>query len=72
MNWEAIGAIGEVAAAAGVIITLGYLALQIRQSNKQAELESFRHNWDGLNQWCDSLSESTERASIINRGRRDN
>ena len=34
MNWEAIGAIGEVIGAAAVVITLGYLAVQIRQSNQ--------------------------------------
>ena len=32
MNWEAIGAIGEVAGAIGVIATLIYLAVQIRQN----------------------------------------
>ena len=32
MNWEAIGAVGEVLGAIGVIVTLGYLALQIRQN----------------------------------------
>lgn len=32
MNWEAIGAIGEVVGALGVIATLGYLATQIRQN----------------------------------------
>ena len=34
MNWEAIGAIGEVAGAIGVIATLLYLAVQIRQNTK--------------------------------------
>ena len=34
MNWEALGAIGELLRAIGVIATLGYLALQIRQNNK--------------------------------------
>lgn len=33
MNWEAIGAIGEVVGAIGVIATLVYLALQIRQNS---------------------------------------
>ena len=32
MNWEAIGAIGEVLGAAAVVVTLGYLAVQIRQN----------------------------------------
>jgi hypothetical protein len=34
MNWEAAGAIGEVVGAIAVFLTLGYLALQIRQNNK--------------------------------------
>jgi hypothetical protein len=33
MNWEAIGAIGEVVGGVAVIATLIYLALQIRQTN---------------------------------------
>ena len=37
MNWEAIGAIGEIIGAVGVIITLGYLAYQIRQNTAQLE-----------------------------------
>lgn len=32
MNWEALGAIGEVVAAAVVVLTLIYLAVQLRQS----------------------------------------
>lgn len=35
MNWEAITAISEVIGAIGVIATLGYLAIQIRQNTKQ-------------------------------------
>ena len=34
MNWEAIGAVGEVGGAIGVIVTLGYLAVQIRQNSR--------------------------------------
>jgi hypothetical protein len=34
MNWEAIGAIGEVLGAIGVIVTLGYLATQVRQNSR--------------------------------------
>ena len=37
MNWEAIGAIGEILGAAGVIVTLAYLAVQMRQSNRLAK-----------------------------------
>ena len=34
MNWEAIGAIGEMVSAIGVIATLGYLAVQIKQNTR--------------------------------------
>lgn len=37
MNWEAIGAVGEVVGAIGVILTLVYLAYQIRQNTFQLE-----------------------------------
>lgn len=36
MNWDAIGAIGELIGAVAVIATIGYLAVQIRQSNRLA------------------------------------
>lgn len=35
MNWEAIAAIGEMIGAIGVILTLGYLAYQVRQNTHQ-------------------------------------
>ena len=34
MNWDAVGAIAEAVGAAAVIITLAYLAMQIRQSTQ--------------------------------------
>ena len=50
MNWDAIGAIAELTAALGVIITLIYLAIQIRNSttvdraNIRANLTAGSHN----------------------------
>jgi hypothetical protein len=40
MNWDAIGAIGEVIGAIAVVATLIYLAIQIRQNNKLLRSES--------------------------------
>jgi len=37
MNWEAIGAVGEVLGALAVFLTLFYLARQVRESNKLAK-----------------------------------
>ena len=38
MNWEAIGAIGEIVGALGVVISLVYLATQIRTQNRESRL----------------------------------
>jgi hypothetical protein len=35
MNWEMLSAIGQVVAAVGVILSLIYLAIQIREQNKE-------------------------------------
>jgi hypothetical protein len=42
VNWEAISAVGELLSAFAVLITLIYLATQVRQSNR---MEAARH-WD--------------------------
>ena len=38
MIWDAIGAVGEIVGAAGVIISLIYLAVQIKNQNIQSQL----------------------------------
>ena len=40
MNWDAIGAIGEIVGAFAVVLSLVYLAVQIRTQNKEARLAS--------------------------------
>jgi len=42
MNWEAIGAVGEIAGAVAVVLSLIYLASQIRHSNRLMTLEATR------------------------------
>ena len=42
MNWDAIGAIGEVVGATGVILSLAYLGIQIRQNSRATEEEIFQ------------------------------
>ena len=69
MNWDAISAVAETLGAIAVLVTLLYLAVQMRVANKQREIEALRYNWDGLNQICEFLGGSTERASIVKRGR---
>jgi hypothetical protein len=42
MNWDALGAIVETISAIAVLVTLFYLATQIRQSNATARFETTR------------------------------
>ncbi|MEH6516951.1 MAG: hypothetical protein V7742_09725 [Halioglobus sp.] len=37
MNWEAIGAVGELVGALAVLVTLVYLSMQIRQNTKSVQ-----------------------------------
>ena len=37
MNWEAVGAIGEVGGAIAVVVTLVYLAIQVQQANSNSQ-----------------------------------
>jgi len=69
VNWDAISAIAEAVGTIAVIVTLAYLAVQLRTANKQRELESHRHILDRFDHICETFSHSTERASIVNRGR---
>ena len=49
MNWDAIGALGELLGATAVLITLIYLAVQVRQANSAGKRESFRGYVSELN-----------------------
>ena len=40
MNWDAIGAIGEIIGSMAVILTIVYLSMQIRQTTKSARSAS--------------------------------
>ena len=50
MNWEAIGAIGEALGALVVVITVGYLAIQIRQNTAQQKREETVSLYRGQNE----------------------
>ena len=75
MNWEAIGAIGEVAGAIGVILTLAYLAVQIRQNTRQMERSeraargaAYQDVLSNLQTFLTPIGADGELAEIIRRG----
>jgi hypothetical protein len=56
MNWTAIGAVGELLGVVVVIVTVIYLALQLRGSNRQAEATTELAWIQGLNEIWDRWS----------------
>jgi len=52
MNWDAIGAIGETIGALAVVITLAYLAVQIRVSRSVAADANRLTRTNGVREWC--------------------
>ena len=68
MNWEMLSAIGQVVAAAGVIPSLIYLAIQIREQNKErrrAGINVLTAQWSDL---VKAVQESREFAALFLRG----
>ena len=58
LNWDAIGAIGEVAGATAVVATLGYLALQIRENSRQLRVTSINAMNELINYGFDPIYNS--------------
>lgn len=57
MNWQAIGATGEVIGAIAVVVTLAFLALQIRQSQRAQREANALARSDAVNKSYDRLAE---------------
>ena len=71
MNWEMVGAVGEVLGAAGVIVTLVYLASQIRVSNRAARSAAMQELLDETLHLMSQLSNDGELAAIWAKGSAD-
>ena len=71
MSWDAIGAIGEVLGALAVVISLIYLASQIRTNNKAIKQSSAQEQTRGLDTIITLLAPNPELVEIWNRGNAD-
>ncbi len=71
MNWEAIGAVGEVAGAAGVILSLLYLAVQIRGDAKAKRAATVHEQSEAYRSFLQMLATDRELATLYLQGIRD-
>ena len=71
MNWEAIGAIGEIVGALAVFLTLAYLAMQIRQNTKAVRASAIDSSVNSISAIRSKVLESEEVTDIYVRGSED-
>ena len=71
MNWQMIGAIGEIGGAIAVVLTLGYLARQVRESASQDRRHQSAQLVRDANQLAEGLARDPILPGIFLRGLRD-
>ena len=68
MNWDAIGAGGEVVGAAAVVVSLLYLAIQLRSQSRETRLSTINNSMAEWNSLLALVASNSELANIWNRG----
>ena len=71
MNWEAIGAVSEIVGAGAVVITLGYLAIQIRQGTELARTQYHTNSVQNIASFQHWKSANADNARIFREGMAD-
>jgi hypothetical protein len=71
MNWEAISAIGQVVGALAVVISLIYLASQVRSSARETRRAAMRSTVDAITRLARDATNNADLAELRNRGFRD-
>jgi len=68
MNWDAIGAVGEILGAIAVFLTLAYLAIQIRQNTKAVQASAVDSGISTVSSVRQAMFESAELTDIYIKG----
>ena len=71
MNWDAIGAIGEVVGAVAVVISVVYLAVQIRTNTRSVKASAWQSTNAGSASLHQLLAADREMAELALRGAED-
>ena len=70
MNWDAIGAIGEIIGAAAVVVTLALLIAQLRYNSKAIQNAAMQTGMATNNQIVSPLFENEQLFELYDRGMR--
>jgi hypothetical protein len=70
LNWDAIGAVGEILGAGAVVVSLFYLGIQIRTQNKQQQLAAVHDISTAFRETYTKFNDA-DIADILVRGNKD-
>lgn len=71
MDWEAIAAIAELLGAIGVLASLMFLAVQIRQNTGWLRQQAFQLSTNEVRRWASHLSGSRANSELFMKGMSD-
>lgn len=71
MNWDAIAATAELLGAIGVLASLIFLGLQIRQNTGWLRTQAFQLSTNEVRRWASGLSGSRARSELFRKGMND-
>ena len=71
VNWEAISAIGQIVGAFAVVISLIYVASEVRRNTRATQLAAMRSMHDAFNRWIQQLTERPDVRELYYRGIHD-
>jgi len=68
MNWEAVGAIGEIAGAGAVVVSLAYLAIQVRHNTRAMRRSSSSDAVASFRDFLGQIAHDPDTARIFRKG----
>ena len=68
MNWDAVGAIGEIVGAVAVVATLLFVGREVRQNRRALSVSALRDTTAQWNHWSEMIAVSTDLADIVAKG----
>jgi hypothetical protein len=71
VNWDVISAIADLLGAIGVLVSLLYLATQIRQNTAWLRQQAFQLGTNEVRRWASHFSESRATSELFIEGQRD-
>ena len=64
MNWDAIGAVGEIVGAMAVVVTLAFLIFQLRQNTIALRQQSERSSADAIHAWSRAMMDPSVSGAV--------